>query len=248
MRTKAGDRGFTLVELLIVIVILGVLATITVFAVRGITDRGKQNACASDAKIMRTAEESRDAVTGLYTDEATLESEGYLHEVSQMHDLTVSPTGDSYTIVNVGTCAGAAAVTTAPPVSTPPASVLNITVLGSLPAQVIGTGPTRILYTSAGSAAGSVAASKWSALVASNPPWLSIYTMVWVDTRSLGDTIDLATLEDMIPATGPSRVINQNSAGVMPIEVTLTEQAWSQYSLFPCHLASTGDIWNNCIT
>jgi prepilin-type N-terminal cleavage/methylation domain-containing protein len=34
------DKGFTLVELLIVIVILGILATVTVFAVRGITDQG----------------------------------------------------------------------------------------------------------------------------------------------------------------------------------------------------------------
>jgi prepilin-type N-terminal cleavage/methylation domain-containing protein len=39
------DRGFTLVELLIVIVILGILATVTVFAVRGITDKGQENAC-----------------------------------------------------------------------------------------------------------------------------------------------------------------------------------------------------------
>ena len=42
---KNQDKGFTLVELLIVIVILGILATVTVFAVRGITDRGQDNAC-----------------------------------------------------------------------------------------------------------------------------------------------------------------------------------------------------------
>jgi general secretion pathway protein G len=42
------DKGFTLVELLIVIVILGILATVTVFAVRGITDRGQENACDVD--------------------------------------------------------------------------------------------------------------------------------------------------------------------------------------------------------
>jgi prepilin-type N-terminal cleavage/methylation domain-containing protein len=40
------DKGFTLVELLIVIVILGILATVTVFAVRGITDQWPdQSAC-----------------------------------------------------------------------------------------------------------------------------------------------------------------------------------------------------------
>jgi prepilin-type N-terminal cleavage/methylation domain-containing protein len=35
------DRGFTLVEILIVIVVLGVVATITLVSVRGITDRGE---------------------------------------------------------------------------------------------------------------------------------------------------------------------------------------------------------------
>ncbi len=44
------DKGFTLVELLIVIVILGILATVTVFAVRGITDQGQENAAACDAR------------------------------------------------------------------------------------------------------------------------------------------------------------------------------------------------------
>lgn len=39
-----NDEGFTFVELLIVIVILGILATVTVFAVRGITEKGKTTA------------------------------------------------------------------------------------------------------------------------------------------------------------------------------------------------------------
>ena len=52
------DKGFTLVELLIVIVILGILATVTVFAVRGITDQGKTSACEADQKTLETAIEA----------------------------------------------------------------------------------------------------------------------------------------------------------------------------------------------
>jgi prepilin-type N-terminal cleavage/methylation domain-containing protein len=55
---KNQDKGFTLVELLIVIVILGILATVTVFAVRGITDKGQENACAVDRRTLDTAVEA----------------------------------------------------------------------------------------------------------------------------------------------------------------------------------------------
>jgi len=52
------DKGFTLVELLIVIVILGILATVTVFAVRGITDQGQTSACETDQRTLQTAVET----------------------------------------------------------------------------------------------------------------------------------------------------------------------------------------------
>jgi prepilin-type N-terminal cleavage/methylation domain-containing protein len=55
---KQQDKGFTLVELLIVIVILGILATVTVFAVRGITDQGKSSTCKADSKTLQTAYEA----------------------------------------------------------------------------------------------------------------------------------------------------------------------------------------------
>lgn len=58
------NKGFTLVELLIVIVILGILATVTVFAVRGITDKGTTSACAADKKTMEVAIESYFALAG----------------------------------------------------------------------------------------------------------------------------------------------------------------------------------------
>lgn len=52
------DKGFTLVELLIVIVILGILATVTVFAVRGITQRSQENACDVEKRALDTAVEA----------------------------------------------------------------------------------------------------------------------------------------------------------------------------------------------
>ncbi|MEO1059247.1 MAG: type II secretion system protein [Actinomycetota bacterium] len=61
---KKQDEGFTLVELLIVIVILGILATVTVFAVRGITDQGQESACEADLKTLQTATEGFFAAYG----------------------------------------------------------------------------------------------------------------------------------------------------------------------------------------
>jgi prepilin-type N-terminal cleavage/methylation domain-containing protein len=56
--SKRKDKGFTLVELLIVIVILGILATVTVFAVRGITDQGQKSSCDTDKVTLQTAVET----------------------------------------------------------------------------------------------------------------------------------------------------------------------------------------------
>ena len=56
--SKSKNKGFTLIELLIVIVILGILAAVTVFAVRGITDKGTTSACSSDKATVATAAEA----------------------------------------------------------------------------------------------------------------------------------------------------------------------------------------------
>ena len=66
------DKGFTLVELLIVIVILGILATVTVFAVRGITARSQTNACDVERRALETAVEAYYVDSGTQTFPATL--------------------------------------------------------------------------------------------------------------------------------------------------------------------------------
>ena len=97
MQTHA-HKAFTLVEILIVVVILGVLATIVVFAVRGVTDRGENASCQTDRRIIEDAsdffmvENSVDAVPPTGTADAnrferTLVSAGFLQTVSKYHDL-----------------------------------------------------------------------------------------------------------------------------------------------------------------
>jgi general secretion pathway protein G len=76
---RSDETGFTLIELLIVIVILGVLSGIVVFAVSGITDRGKASACAAEIKTVQVAAEAFYAKTSNYApDTAALVTAGFL--------------------------------------------------------------------------------------------------------------------------------------------------------------------------
>lgn len=179
IRRDDHDRGFTLVELLVVIVVLGILASITVFAVRGITDRGQKSSCADDEKVITTAMEAQMAAHGTYADEATLQANGFLHDESTLHDVTVSPTGDDYTVVGRGACAAVAPATTVPAATTvapPPSAPV------SFPTTVYGNGTTGTLLVFGYGAANDQTHAMMESYLADNAPLLSIYTVVWVDT------------------------------------------------------------------
>ena len=62
----SSDEGFTLVELLIVIVVLGILAAIVVFGVSTFRGDATSAACKSDAKNLEVAAEAYNAKTGAY--------------------------------------------------------------------------------------------------------------------------------------------------------------------------------------
>ena len=116
-KTSETQEGFTLVELLVVIVILGILAAIVVFAVTGITGQGQTQACKTDASTIQAAENAAFAqaeqttATPSYLSMAALVSGGYLHTNSQYWKLTAigSGTAATYTLTGTGACNGATA-------------------------------------------------------------------------------------------------------------------------------------------
>jgi general secretion pathway protein G len=104
METLAGnsaergeDAGFTLVELLVVLVVLGILATVVVFAVRGMVDDSDAAVCRSEEQVVSRAVETWFAknqsltvpATGTGPDrfEQTLVDAGLIRSPSTMLDL-----------------------------------------------------------------------------------------------------------------------------------------------------------------
>lgn len=96
---RQNENGFTLVELLIVIVILGVLAGIVVFAVNGITDRGQKAACKADIKAVQVASEAYYAKNAKYADQVAEDTAVPKTKTSLVPEfLQSAPTTANYTI------------------------------------------------------------------------------------------------------------------------------------------------------
>ena len=96
------DRGFTLVEIIAVVVILGILSVVVAFSVRGVTDQAEASACGADARTLTMAADSYlakeqvDTLPAMGTTanryELALIDAGMLAQVSTRYDLQADGT------------------------------------------------------------------------------------------------------------------------------------------------------------
>lgn len=102
-RNGQRDQGFTLVEMLIVITILGILSGMVAFSVRAITDRGRDSSCRTDARTLEQAEEAYRARNDIYASEADLYAAGLLTSESELHDIDL--VAGEFSLVPLSHCA-----------------------------------------------------------------------------------------------------------------------------------------------
>src|SRR5436190_23180170 len=121
MNRAREEGGFILIELMIVIVILGVLAGIVLFAVGGITDRGATAACKTDLSTIQTGVEAYYAKTGGYP----------LHLVPDLTDPNAATGNNVFLRWDAGFTPSTSAAGPASDVHAPPGAAYSIQYYGA---------------------------------------------------------------------------------------------------------------------
>jgi prepilin-type N-terminal cleavage/methylation domain-containing protein len=92
---KKGSSGFTLVELMIVVVIIGILAAVAIPIYASTQEKAAKTACLYNQKLIHSAAEEYNAITGSYPiNVQKLVDEGYL-------EVMPNCSGLNYNTINV---------------------------------------------------------------------------------------------------------------------------------------------------
>lgn len=106
MEKKRQQEGFTLIEMLIVVIILGILAAVVVFGVSTFREDSVDKACKTDVQSVETAAEAYRTKTGNYPQPvaddpattATNESKTAIEVLVDNKYLKAAPDNTEYTI------------------------------------------------------------------------------------------------------------------------------------------------------
>ena len=117
IKTMKKDRGFTIVELLIVIVVIAILAAITIVAYNGIQNRAKSSAGQSLANSIQKKAEAWNSIKGAYPTNAQLVAgdsaapEAKLDDTSSVSSSAVTATtaNGGKVVTFLGNCTGGGA-------------------------------------------------------------------------------------------------------------------------------------------
>jgi prepilin-type N-terminal cleavage/methylation domain-containing protein len=225
---RARDRGFTLAELLVVIVVLGVLSTVVVFAVGGVRSSADDSACAADRATLVKAEEAYRATHDVYATEAQLVGAKLLRAHSTRYDIVAS--SDTFDVAPTVECAGAST-----PSDGGPVAAANTLTLAAMPTSVVaGSVITPAITVSVHDAAGlpvttgglpvTIALASSSAvlsgtLTVNTVDGVATFADLVIDESGAGFSF-VASMAGAVTTTGPSFAV----ASGLPTKLTILQQ------------------------